>query len=137
MNRLQRRASEANARRLKGLGWNDFEDVTAESFNLPSFQRMSRPPAQVFKNNLFVVQVWPREETEWGGVTMVGIRRGDAAAIHSWQDLYRIKNEIFGAERAALEVYPAVSELVDDANMYWLFLLDEGSHPPFSIRRKA
>ena len=35
----------------------------------------------------------------------------------------KIKNEIFGDEYIALEVFPRESELVDEANMYhlWVF----------------
>ena len=137
MNRFQRRASESHGRSLVAKGWSKFEDITYDAMTRPSFRQMSCPPCIVMANNVYIVQIWLVSNTEWGRVTQVGIRRNDAAPVHSWNDLFRIKNEIFGPERSAVEVYPAVSELVDDANMYWLFVLDEGKQPPFTIRRRA
>lgn len=135
MNRLQRRASQANGKAMMKNGWNKFEDVTQEAVaNSYTFKQMRNPPDTVFKNNIYIVQAWYPTRTAWGVFTRVGIRRNDAAPVHSWSDLYRIKNELFGEEFTALEVYPAKSELVDVANMYWFFVMPHGEKPPFTIR---
>jgi hypothetical protein len=63
------------------------------------------------------------------------VRRHDAKPVRSWPDLQRIKDTlpVGGPERIAIEVYPRDSELVDDANMYHLWLLPEGFDLPFGL----
>ena len=61
-------------------------------------------------------------KTEWGEVTHVTI-----TAHHkpSWADKQQIKNELFGKESVAIEVFPKESELVDHADMYHLWILHD------------
>ena len=63
----------------------------------------------------------------------LAIKRFDKQPIHRWSDFQRIKNEIAGPERIALEVYPAESELTDTANIYHLWVLYEGDKLPFTL----
>lgn len=139
MNRLQRRASQANGRKMMAGGWNAFEDFTAEAMQTVSakaaVERGYKPPAQVWKNNLYVVQVWEPRETWMGALTKLGVRRNDGGIVRSWSDMQRIKNEILGPERVAMEFYPAESALTDVANMYWLWALPEGVPAPVSLRK--
>jgi hypothetical protein len=58
------------------------------------------------------------------------VRRSDSEPIYSWNDLYRIKNEIFGAEVEAIQFMPKVSELVDDANLYWFYIEEQVPEGP-------
>jgi len=53
------------------------------------------------------------------------IRRHDEQPVHSWSDLQRIKNELIGNDRMAVEVYPREEDLVDSANMYHLWVFPE------------
>lgn len=71
-------------------------------------------------------------ETEWGEVEHACIRNLGNTDI-PWAEKQRIKNEIFGTERCAVEVFPAMTELVDEANMYHLWVLPAGMKLPFSI----
>lgn len=41
---------------------------------------------------------------------------------------------VVGPERVAVEIYPAESDVMDQANMRHLFVLPEGTPPPFSLR---
>lgn len=128
MNRQQRRASETHGRRLQRLDWNEFQDVTQEAYAKACAlggNRSYRPDA-VFQNNKYIVQIFTDCEVIGKCATRVMIRRSDSAPIYSWQDLFRIKNEIFGDEAVAIQVFPKVSELIDDANLYWLWLLKDG-----------
>jgi hypothetical protein len=50
-----------------------------------------------------------------------------------WRDLQRIKNELFGAERFAVQVCPPASRLVDDADMYHLWIMPKGYEPGFGL----
>jgi hypothetical protein len=49
--------------------------------------------------------------------------------------MQRIKNELAGPERVAVEVYPPVSQLVDHANMYHLWVFEAGFALPFGLHK--
>jgi hypothetical protein len=55
----------------------------------------------------------------------VSIKRNDRAPIFNWRDIQAIKNELFGAEHEAVQLFPAESRLVDGANQYHLFVLKD------------
>lgn len=46
-----------------------------------------------------------------------------------WAEKQRIKNEIFGKEAVAIEVYPKESKLIDSTNMYHLWILHDFELP--------
>lgn len=49
------------------------------------------------------------------------ISNADESARHDWREFQRIKNEIWGPEVEAVELYPAESRLVDPSNAYYLW----------------
>ena len=53
----------------------------------------------------------------------------------SWPEMQRIKDEIAGEDATAVEVYPPAAEIVDEANMYHLWILT--SPLPFSLFRRG
>lgn len=53
----------------------------------------------------------------------ISYHRRDRAPIRDWRVGQRIKNELCGAEWEAVELYPAESRLVDEANEYHLFAI--------------
>lgn len=71
-------------------------------------------------------------QTDWGQVEHACIRNAESTDI-PWSEKQRIKNELFGRERAAVEVFPAESKLVDAAMMYHLWILPEKMSLPFSL----
>lgn len=96
-----------------------------------------------FRNSLFSVQVFHRdvvlvrdcgprglEELKWR-TPHLAIRRHDGTEILGWDILQRIKNEIVGRDRIAVEVFPAADDLVNEANMRHLFVWDSC---PFTIK---
>ena len=87
-------------------------------------------------NNRYSVQL-SDEPSEWGVVVHLWIRRHDGEPTRSWSDLQRIKRECVeeGAVRVAVEVFPADEQLVDQANMYHLWVLPLGFELPFSLVR--
>jgi hypothetical protein len=74
-------------------------------------------------------------ETEWGRVQHACIRNVSSTGI-PWAEKQRIKNELFGENAVAIEVFPKVSELVDEANMYHLWILPEGFELPFGLHKR-
>lgn len=121
------RQSIKNGKRLMAKGWNDFEDAMPEMTErgLEPLRGMSR----IWKNNLYVVQVFPKPN----GITLLMVRRNDAAPIRSWSDMQRIKNELMGDHRVAVEIYPAESDVVDQANMYHLWVYPDGVRLSFGL----
>jgi hypothetical protein len=53
------------------------------------------------------------------------IRRQDRKPSRSWPDLMRIKDELVGEQNEAVELFPATSRLVDMANQYNLWVLEQ------------
>jgi len=52
-------------------------------------------------------------------------RHDDKPMPRHWREMQGIKNELFGDEARGIEFYPKVSELVDDHNIYWLWVLPD------------
>lgn len=116
-NRKQRLAEKkAFSRQLKGVVFDALEDVTAQikmsGKKMPNLGEF----VGFYKNSLYSIQVYKKT-----GNHLLGIRRHDQKAICPWNHKQRIKNHIFGDEVYAIEIFPPVSELTDQANMYWLW----------------
>ena len=126
MNRKQMRASKSEGRRLQKLSWNSFQDVTIEAINKARAlnPESTYQPDQVLQNNKFIVQIFTGREVLGMPATKAMIRRSDSGTAVFWSDLQRIKNEIFGTEAQAIQVFPRESELTDVANLYWLWVIN-------------
>lgn len=72
-------------------------------------------------------------ETPWGIVTHACIRNAPDTDI-PWAEKQRIKNELFGEDRTAIEVFPTSTDLVDEANMYHLWILPKNMKLPFGLK---
>lgn len=122
MNREMRRMSQKIGRSMMKLPESKFEDVSVES-RMRLSHLIGKLPDKVWKSNHFTVQLY-RQERVLFGLTMdkLMIRRNDAEPITEWHCLQKIKDEIAGEESVAIQVFPKRSELVDVANMYWLFV---------------
>lgn len=68
---------------------------------------------------------------DWGEVDHLWIRRHDGDAPRSWPDLQRIKDDLLGANRVAVEVFPAAAEVIDQAPMAHLWSPPAGFTLPF------
>lgn len=72
-------------------------------------------------------------KTEWGiveHITIVGhANKGDVP----WSVKQEIKNELFGGDRTAIEVFPTVKKLVDVCDVYHLWLLPKKFELPFGL----
>ena len=54
----------------------------------------------------------------------------------SWNEKMSIKNELFGENRFAIEVYPKQDRLVDICDVYHLWVFDKKLSMPFGIHPK-
>lgn len=71
-------------------------------------------------------------KTEWGKVIHCAFRNAEGIDI-PWAEKQWIKDSLFGENRVAIEVYPTKDRLVDEANMYHMWILPEEFELPFGI----
>ena len=80
--------------------------------------------------------------TKWGKVEHVAISRtdtnlnGDGSGDIPWKIKQEIKDELFGTNRAAIEVFPEEKMLVDVCDVYHLWVFEKGFELPFGIHPK-
>jgi hypothetical protein len=70
--------------------------------------------------------------TDWGIVEHICIRNASNTDI-PWSEKQRIKNELFGKDVTAIEVFPRDNRLIDEAGMYHLWILPDGFDLPFGL----
>lgn len=85
------------------------------------------------KNNLYTVFVYELP----GDFHHLSIKRFDKSPCRDWRHFQWIKNEICGAEREAIELFPAESRLLDGANQFHLWVLPEGLVVPIGVTSRA
>lgn len=71
-------------------------------------------------------------DTAIGTVEHLCIRNADNSDI-SWSEKQKIKNDLIGRKRTAIEIFPSESRLIDEAGMYHLWVLPEEINLPFGI----
>lgn len=103
--------------------WTPFEEVKDRPVPLP------KGCVGVLRNSRWFVFAYQPVDSWMGPTQLIMIRSALApwklAAGHSWADFQRIKNELYGPEAQAVEYYPRETDLIDTANMYWLWVLLE------------
>ncbi len=82
----------------------------------------------IWRNRFYTVvkTVLEPELGEASGMHL-SIRHNERKAVRDWRHFQRIKNELAGAEREAVEIFPPESQLVDTSNQYHLWVLPEGT----------
>jgi hypothetical protein len=53
-----------------------------------------------------------------------------------WKEKQRLKDEIFGKNRMAIEIYPLDEDLVDQANLYHLWVFPDGHWFDFGLSER-
>jgi len=115
--------------------WGDWENKSHLLRLHPANIRGEKPMCAAWVNLILSVQV-SKEASDWGEITHLWVRRHDEKPL-TWREMQRVKNELIGPERVGVEVYPAVSEVVDQANMFHLWVLPEGFKLPFTLKTEA
>ena len=76
---------------------------------------------------------------QFGNVEHVTITKGtgttDGTGEVTWSEKMQIKNELFGENRFAIEVFPKAKNLVDVCDVYHLWVFDKKLDLPFGISR--
>jgi hypothetical protein len=79
-------------------------------------------------NGLYTVHLeFQDQEQKLAGAVHLSIHDRGRTTKHDWRDFQRIKNELVGEDREAIEIYPAESRLVDASNEYHLWVMPEGT----------
>lgn len=131
-NRRTRRAAAARARRLPWGAWEGY-DVTAE--DQARHGNIAARCAKAFTNGRFVALVY-ETPTAWGTVLHLAVRSADER-MPSWADLQRIKDDLVGSDRTAVQVHPSEDRLVDEADMFHLWVLPRDVELPFGLHEGA
>lgn len=76
----------------------------------------------IYANNLYTCIRRDKEPL----ITCLSVKRNDKTPIHNWSHLQQIKNDVCGEDREAIELYPAMSRIVDCENQYHLWVLPVG-----------
>jgi hypothetical protein len=145
VNRQQRRAASVqrtqHIRECASRAWEPFECVSNDlAWRAQHAKRLAGYAAKqgdlraCYLNNIYSVQVFARAREGMTEALHLVIRRHDEEEIRGWSDLQRIKNEIAGSDRVAVEIYPREEDVIDEANLRHLFVLGPGELAPFTIR---
>ena len=92
--------------------------------------------AELYLNSRYQVALRRQKPDKAPELVHLSIRRRDREAVgrERFRDFQRIKNELVGPETEAVELYPAESRLVDTANQYHLYIINEpGFRWPFGF----
>ena len=101
-----------------------FEAVDMTTRDYPSWM------TRAFVNNRYVVMIDDHAKTDKGTAIKAMIQRHDDSPIPGhWMELQNIKNELFGKETTGIEYYPAEGRLINDHNIYWLWIFPESLIP--------
>ena len=130
-NRQQRQHAKALERRAFTSGaWGEWR-INDMPVGIPDGNGWCREIRRVFANDLYAVLVRPMNTT-WGKVHHLAIRTASNLEP-PWRDKQRIKNELFGPDYTAIEVMPPQSEIIDQADMYHLWVMTPSRKLPFSL----
>ncbi|MGO4890318.1 hypothetical protein ACJ2A9_21430 [Anaerobacillus sp. MEB173] len=131
MNRADRRRMQReveNGRTIKG--WVEHPSPKQlKKFGSGWFTEMNK----VYRQGDEYVVMTRAVDTVWGSVTHACMRNQAGTDI-PWAEKQRIKNELFGIESQAIEVFPKESQLVDAANMYHFWVLPKEMKLPFTLK---
>jgi hypothetical protein len=84
---------------------------------------------EVWRNDeyeVFVRYIEGARQSPRNGPLHLSIKRLDREPVYDWRHKQAIKNEVAGAEREAIELFPAESRLVDSANQTHLWVVGAG-----------
>lgn len=112
--------------------WTPFVEAALPEGEIGDMIRKDPTYVGTFINSRYQVQITQSEN----GMMWLAIVNKDRSARHDWRDFQRIKNELCGEEREALEIYPAESRLVDTNNQFHLFVLPAGESIPLGYAER-
>ena len=108
-------------KRPKGKQW------TAWQVSEPTVQVAGKNSTVLCQNSYYVVLLTHLDNVESGqGWIHLSIRTHHREPVRDWRHFQRIKDELVGRDREAIELYPRAGRVVDEANSYHLWCLPAG-----------
>jgi len=119
--------NRATRRILSKLGrqWGEWDEIDISEDHPDKLEGVQR----AWSNDRYAVQYLKRN-----GFEVLMVRRHDGGSDYPWRDLQRIKDEVMGPDREAVQVFPKKSEIVDSANMAHIWLIHEDSRLPYTFK---
>lgn len=111
-----------------GQSWGEWEERPAEVKVLVQ-QKATEHVKRAWNNDRYHVM-----EMVVGDIQVLMVGRHDCKPDMPWTDLQRIKNELIGEEREAVEVFPKVSELIDQANARHIWIIPENERLNYRLQ---
>lgn len=85
---------------------------------------------RAYENNRYIVMICDNCPTTHGNAIRAMVQKiDDTKIVNHWSEMQKIKNQIFGNQTTAIEYYPSVDSLIDDHNIYWMWIFPEGVLP--------
>jgi len=128
-NRQQRLAARSMERRGLRGNWGPWRFTNLPD-GIPGGNGWCKEVRHAQSNNIYVVLIRPFVDEHGAKVVHLAIRTASNLEP-PWRDMQRIKNELFGPEATAVHVMPPHSELIDEADMYHMWVLSD--RLPFSL----
>lgn len=102
-----------------------------EQVDLTNVKFIPRGMTRCFRNNRYTVMIYDNHPLEKGGyaIRVMVQKHDDTPITFHWREMMKIKNDVFGEETVAVEFYPKKSELIDDHNIYWMWIFPEDQFP--------
>jgi len=124
MSRTKQQMKEA--KRLLKLPHGKFDMIALSKIPHPEFI------TRAYMNNRYVVMISDNQKIGNKIAIRAMIQRHDDKPIpNHWKEIQGVKNEIFGLEEVAVEFYPRQRQVVDDANIYWIWIFQKGVLPEY------
>lgn len=119
------KVQKAKAKKLLKKPKGCLKPIDLENSNRPEWM------TGAYSNNRYVIMIEDKVLMSNGEkAKKVMIQRHDDKPIpNHWKELQNIKNELFGNEKMAIEYYPRESQLVDKANIYWMWVFPDDVIP--------
>jgi len=118
----------------KNPAWGTWESSRIGYNRITGEERKVDDADTLYFNGIYQVCLTELGKKGRAGALHLSIHRRDRKAIHDWRHFQRIKNELVGAEREGMEIYPPESNLFDGANEYHIWIMPEGENSPFLAR---
>lgn len=89
------------------------------------------PHEEMYRNATHTVFVTPHHidsglSDPMDGWVTLSIKRNDRGAECDWRIFFRIKNDLLGPDREAVQLFPCIDRVVDTANQYFLHVAPKG-----------
>lgn len=129
MNRTEKRSKDKQRKKLEAQVKNK-QSTEFKAIKIEDFASAPHWMTRAFANNKYIVMIDDNALTTKGFAIRAMVQSvGDTVIPNHWRVLQDIKNEVFGREVMAIEYYPKESRLIDDHNIYWLWIFPEGILP--------